>query len=447
MERIGADKVLGAVAVLVFAILFYGDDDCDGCYTPSAMAFRAILAGAVVMLAAVYYYMKFLSLEKILFCVDRQPVLSAALATEGVPYSSEGKLIPIETMTAPISKRECVYYHVIKERLEKSGKSTKWVMKENVMAYKPFYVEDKSGRLLVDLMNVDHDFSDVVLPIVKRQIANPQNSEVDSMPVICRQEYKIEKHMAADERWRQSEYILTPGQDIFVYGMVFKGDEEEVLRESPECPLIVSRKTKERYVNEFFTGPSLWYVSNLVVAFGLILLMAGVAYFAPNFFMPGMTLGLFLIVGQTVVRSYNRLVLLRERVENSASEISLQLKKRADLLPQLEEVVKGYAKHEATLNQLIANMRADLLFYPIDKGTKKDLIAVLEAYPKLQASGNFKSLMLSVEKLEESIAQVREFYNRSVLKYNNLCQQFPTVIIAKIAGMKPAEFMDRYRLS
>jgi len=137
MERIGANKVLGAIAVLSFVILFYGDDDCDDCYTPPVMALRAIVAGAVIMLAAVYYYIKFLSLEKILFCVDRQPVLSAALATEGVPYSSEGKLIPIETMTAPLSKRECVYYHVIKERYEGSGDNAKWVMKENVMAYKP----------------------------------------------------------------------------------------------------------------------------------------------------------------------------------------------------------------------------------------------------------------------------------------------------------------------
>jgi LemA protein len=162
--------------------------------------------------------------------------------------------------------------------------------------------------------------------------------------------------------------------------------------------------------------------------------------------MPGMTMGILLIFGQTIVRSYNRLVLLRERVKNSASEISVQLKKRADLLPRLEEIVKGYAKHEAKLNQLIANMRADLLFYPIDQGRKKDLIAVLEAYPKLNASENFKSLMLSIEKLEESIAQVREFYNRSVLKYNNLCQQFPTVVISKIGGMAPAEFMNRYKL-
>jgi len=446
MERISSGKALATAATAAFIILILAGEDCDECFEPSVMALKAIAAGLAVICIAMYYHYKFLGIEKILFCVDRQPVLSAAMATEGVPYSSEGTLVPIETMISPIAKRECVYYHLIKERWEKQGKHEKWVIKENVMAYKPFYVEDKSGRLLVDAMNVDHDFSEVILPITNSKMPNHLNSEIDAVPAVLRREYKVVKKLAADEKWRESEFILEPNQRIFVYGMVFKKDGEDVLREDERCPLIISRKNKERYLSEFFKGPSLWYFSNAIIVMGWILLMLGIAYFLPGLFLPGVLVGIAIVCIQTPFKIYNRLVLLRERAKNSASEIDIQLKKRADLLPRLIEVVRGYAKHEKELNELITRMRSDLLFYPTSESDKKQLIAILEAYPKLQASENFKSLMEALEKLEESIAQVREFYNRSVLKYNTLCQQFPGVLIALVAGMKPMRFLDRYEL-
>lgn len=142
--------------------------------------------------------------------------------------------------------------------------------------------------------------------------------------------------------------------------------------------------------------------------------------------------------------TYNSLVKLRNRVGEAFSTMDVYAKKRWDLVPNLVEVVKGYASHEQeTLNQIVS-LRANSYdaMEPQDKidanvklsqGISK-ILAISEAYPELKANENFKDLNLQLTKIEEDIAQSRKYYNGTVRDINNKIQMFPSNLIAAITG-------------
>ncbi|BAW31793.1 LemA protein [Methanothermobacter sp. MT-2] len=149
---------------------------------------------------------------------------------------------------------------------------------------------------------------------------------------------------------------------------------------------------------------------------------------------------------------YNSLVQLRNRVENAWSQIDVQLKRRADLVPNLVETVKGYAKHEKTVLENVTRARSALMnardVGEVEKadnmltGALKSLFAVAENYPNLKANENFLKLQEELEEIENRIAYSRQFYNDTVLMYNNKCQMIPSNIIASLFNFKEAEFFQ-----
>lgn len=151
-----------------------------------------------------------------------------------------------------------------------------------------------------------------------------------------------------------------------------------------------------------------------------------------------------------LILTYNALVTGRVRVENAWSQIDVQLKKRFDLIPNLVETVKGYAKHEREVFEQVTKARSawmnaktlpeqakasDLL-----TGALKSLFAVAENYPSLRANENFKLLQEQLSGVEEKIAYSRQFYNDSVMDYNTSLQVFPTNMIANAFGFLKKEF-------
>ena len=162
--------------------------------------------------------------------------------------------------------------------------------------------------------------------------------------------------------------------------------------------------------------------------------------------------GIVIVILVIVVLLYNSLVVLRNRVKNAWSQIDVQLKKRADLVPNLVETVKGYAKHEKEVFENVTKARAALLSATTvaekAKATNmltsalKSLFAVAENYPKLMASQNFLMLQEELSAIEGKIAYARQFYNDEVLRYNNAIQTFPGNIIAGIFGFKEEEFFE-----
>ena len=153
-----------------------------------------------------------------------------------------------------------------------------------------------------------------------------------------------------------------------------------------------------------------------------------------------------------VVGVYNGLIRLRNKVDDQASQIDVQLKRRFDLIPNLVETVKGYTKHEKeTLEWVIAARNAYNTAGNMEDQLKADgeltkamnkLFALAEAYPDLKANENFTKLQEELSAIEEKIVYSRQFYNDSVLKLNNKIEMFPSNIVAGIFGFKKRQFFE-----
>ncbi len=165
-------------------------------------------------------------------------------------------------------------------------------------------------------------------------------------------------------------------------------------------------------------------------------------------------LGIVAVVAVALVVMYNSLVRLNTRVEEAWSDITVQLKRRADLIPNLISTVKGYATHEKGVFEEVTTARSNLLS-ATGKGVKetadadnqftgalKSLFAVAEAYPDLKANENFKALQDELVDTEDKVQASRRFYNGSVRDLNIKVKVFPTNIFAGMLGFKEREFFE-----
>lgn len=153
-----------------------------------------------------------------------------------------------------------------------------------------------------------------------------------------------------------------------------------------------------------------------------------------------------------VVFAYNRLVTLRNRIKNAWAQIDVQLKRRYDLIPNLVETVKGYAKHEKGVFEKVTEARARAVGAGTVKdqgmaenqltGALKTLFAVAENYPELKANQNFMMLQEELAGTEGKIAYARQFYNDNVMQYNILREKFPTNIIAGAFSFNPEDMFE-----
>ena len=163
-------------------------------------------------------------------------------------------------------------------------------------------------------------------------------------------------------------------------------------------------------------------------------------------------IGIVVLVLFWVAGTYNSLIKLRNTVKDQLAQIETVLKRRFDLIPNLVETVKGYAKHEKdTLEEIVNARNSYASAKSVDDGLKADgdlvqglnkLFALAESYPDLKANENFLSLQKDLTETEDKIQYARQFYNDTVLKYNNAIQVFPTVLIANMMGFKEEKFFE-----
>lgn len=149
---------------------------------------------------------------------------------------------------------------------------------------------------------------------------------------------------------------------------------------------------------------------------------------------------------------YNRFVTLENRIDNSLSQIDVQLKKRADLVPNLLETVKGYAKHEKGIMKEVTEARAAMIAAKDLPARAKagaalqsalgSIFAIAENYPQLKANENFLHLQQELTAIEEKVAYSRQYYNDSILSYNNSVETFPGVMFAKLYGKKEKQMIE-----
>ena len=149
---------------------------------------------------------------------------------------------------------------------------------------------------------------------------------------------------------------------------------------------------------------------------------------------------------------YNKFVVLGNRIDNSLSQIDVQLKKRADLVPNLINSVKGYVKHERGIVKEVTDARKALLAAgdmkeKVKAGGElqhalKSLFALAENYPNLKANENFLQLQQELASIEDNVAYARQYYNDSILSYNNSVVRFPGVFFAKMYGQKEKTYLE-----
>jgi LemA protein len=165
-------------------------------------------------------------------------------------------------------------------------------------------------------------------------------------------------------------------------------------------------------------------------------------------------IGVVAVLLLLIILNYNSLVRLRNQTKNAWAQIDVQLKRRHDLIPNLVETAKGYMKHERETLESVTNAR-NLAQGAVGTGVGNQskaetelsgalsrLLAVVENYPDLKANQNFLALQEELTSTENKISFSRQFYNDSVLGYNNKIQMFPSNIVAGITGFKPGDFFE-----
>lgn len=163
-------------------------------------------------------------------------------------------------------------------------------------------------------------------------------------------------------------------------------------------------------------------------------------------------LAIIAVVGLYFILAYNRLVVLRNRIENAWSQIDVQLRRRYDLIPNLVETVRGYASHEREVFERVTEARAKAIAAGSvgEQGQAENMLtqalrslfAVAEAYPALRASENFQKLQSDLSDTENKIAFSRQSYNDTVMQYDNARESFPTNMIARFAAFGPKEYFE-----
>lgn len=167
---------------------------------------------------------------------------------------------------------------------------------------------------------------------------------------------------------------------------------------------------------------------------------------------PIILIALVLIVGIYLWSTYNSLVTLNVRVDEAWSDITVQLKRRADLIPNLIESVKGYAAHEKGVFEAVTTARAETLSAqgPAEASVAenhmqtalKSIFAVAEAYPQLQASQNFLQLQAELVDTEDKIQAARRFYNGGVREFNTKIKLFPNTLFVRKLGFTERSFFE-----
>ena len=177
-------------------------------------------------------------------------------------------------------------------------------------------------------------------------------------------------------------------------------------------------------------------------------------------------LGLVVVVALWAVSAYNRLVELRNRIANAFGQIDVQLKRRYDLIPNLVEVARGYLQHEASTLEAVIQARgqaqgaaAAARVAPTNAGavgalavaesalgaSLGRLMVVSERYPELKADATMQSLSEELASTENRVGFSRQAFNDQVLEFNNAAQQFPTLIVARLANFTPAAMLESTR--
>lgn len=324
-----------------------------------------------------------------------------------------------DLLKGPLSSRPCVQYHYKIMEKRGSGKKSSWVTVLDQQRRMPFQVRDEEGHMLVD----------------------PAGATV----------YTFHSSRRGRHRRRYTETRLEYGDPVYAIGECrvepVRGEQLYLTKPQDDYPFILSNFTE----NQVMLKVARAGITLLNVSFAAILLMALLlfglsgSFAATDYLAAALTAPLFM-TAVTLMLHYNDLVFLRERVRRNLSNIDVSLKKRHDLVPQLEQVTRGLTEHERAIQEGLSEMRT-LYTQTVDRSPEglarhlqaenellERMILRVEAHPELVAGRQTALMMRTLILLENELALMRKGYNDAVETYNTRIAVFPDVLFAKMFG-------------
>ncbi len=444
MYRIGFSLFLGLFVVMAIALLLMsialssivGKNPLLFGFNLESMGY--LLIGVLFFLGFYYFNKECKKADAKMYKIEREPISPAGYCTTEVPVQLLGKIkANSELLVSPYTKTPCVFYQYLHQREVGYGKTRHLETIEKSSKYIDFSVIDDTGEVKVSLRNVDFVIGGFKIPEEKNFVDYP-DSEID--PVTTNFMKKIGEDI-------YYEHILPNDQKVFVNGWVNQENTEKIISEHEHTPLIISVKTKAGYLEEFTDRDSFFYKSNVFFLIGLTAIFFGLINFF-NLSLVIIVIPIGITLAKTIYEIYNRMVELKKRCENALSQIDIELKKRSELIPLLEQIVKGHIAYEKTILQIIAlirttstNQEQKQSAFNDSKKEIKTIIGLVEASPELKTNKLFVDFIKRITIIEYNLAHFREFYNKTALRYNTLIIQFPFTLISKTLKFKQKGFI------
>ena len=345
------------------------------------------------------------------------------------PSELIGTLLPTKkaaVLKGPESNLDVVYYHYVVKEKRGSGKKAKWVTIVDEEQSVPFICEDSGGKTLV----------------------NPNKSEVHSR----------HQHLRISGNRIYSETNLRPADDMYILGPAIvdnnHGNRLMISRDDSSFPFLVCNLSEDEMMQKKGAKGLIWlnFSLNGFILAGLGCFGAAAAYAPTDYLYASMISPLFLTLS-FIILMFNDLQFVRHRVRRAWANIDVSLKKRADLIPNLEKITKTYLSHESEIQRDLAKLRSQIestnKWNPKEASelisTEKKLTASLlvryENYPDLKADKVVQKLFEKLVELENEIALMRQGYNDSVERYNTRIQSIPELFLAKALRLKDEQLI------
>ena len=353
--------------------------------------------------------------------------LSAGLAYGPAEIKGQAELKSDRSLTGPLSNEKCVYFRYRITERRGSGKNAKTVVIKDDEECVPFQCRDVEGVTGID----------------------PIGAEVTS-------EFKVRKRMG---RQTHTEWHIAPDAEIYVLGSAVvdpdKGDRLIISDgDNDGFPFLISVDTEtEVMLRQSRKGlMRIGIAQNGTVFLGLIIFASLGSFAATDFLLSALVSPLFLGFSMFVLM-FNDLVFLRNRVKRAWANIEVSLKKRADLIPNLEKIVKAYLSHEQSVMESVARLRSAVVgktsYSPseVDAAMKEEtalaarLIALQENYPDLKGNQMMEDFMNRLTWMENEVALMRAGYNDGIERYREVKQRIPEVFIAKAFNFQTVDYL------
>jgi hypothetical protein len=306
----------------------------------------------------------------------------------------------------------------------------------------PFYLQDDTGAIRINPQGAQIEDKE----IYSRTVGRPDPMYFAKGPA--------NEIINSDHERRFVETAILLHANLYIMGQA-REREDVVAAEiacDKKCPMfLISTRTEKQISSGFGWGFWLSVIGGLILAAGGVwlgelrdnpympieagpIILAGCGY-------------LFVLLLGWIWTVYNSLITLRQRVKQGWAEMDIELKRRNDLIPNLVEVIKGYAAHESGLQEVVAKMRQQQTATPPGvsgpdyTGFGPMLRATVESYPDLKASELFLKLQKELSETEQRIALARDYYNQIVTFYNTRLQIVPDTLLAKIMALQPSTLM------